>query len=87
MSINISVGDTVSWQERTVTRPYLHTVTGVVTQGGVEYVEVRCDYGYDVVPIAWLTRVGPIEAVADPDDYSLQMRLAGAGDLSGAELS
>lgn len=84
----IKVGDTVSWQEAALAqRPYLHTKKGIVT--GISevhgYAEIKPEgiyYAYRV-PLDKLTRIGPIGAVVDADEYA---QLRAMGDLGGAEL-
>lgn len=84
---SINVGDRVQWQERHVSRPYLHTEMGTVTRicdesedwPGYAFVEAGGQRYYILLML--LTKVSAIEAVAD--DYA-QLRVI--GDLGGVEL-
>lgn len=87
MNNTITIGDRVSWQETALRRPYLRTKHGVVLSINAResYAEIRPDGIYFAyrIPLDKLTKLGPVEAVADTTDWELVTKLA--GDLSGAE--
>jgi hypothetical protein len=84
MSNEIKVSDRVTWHTRTRVRPYLHSVTGQVVNVSSENATVLAGHTLHIVALADLTKVGPIEAIVDGEEYA---QLRNMGDLSGAELS
>lgn len=82
--MNIQVGDRVSWQQRTPTRPYLHRMAGTVlfVRGDFAYVDTGVAFAGYHVDLRSLTKLGPIEAAVD--DYTFAV--GQAGNLGGVQL-